>query len=98
MILKFITFIKATFDLTFFFSILGLNLLPQALVTWETDLSVLMDFFFLSFSLSEIVSPMLPSRFDFPSYKVEMFITEIKAKQSSNIARIIKHQIPNHTS
>ena len=44
------TFIRATFDLTFFISSLGLSLFPQDLVTAATDLKA--DFFFLSFSFS----------------------------------------------
>ena len=45
-----LTFIKATFDLTFLRSSLGLRRLPQAFVTAETDFKVLIDFFFFSFS------------------------------------------------
>ena len=63
------TFIRATFDLTFFISIssLGVSLFPQDLVTAATDLKA--DFFFLSFSFST-VGPTLreSSRFDLPSY------------------------------
>ena len=65
------TFIKATLDLIFFFSISGLSLLPQALVTWVTDLKAVKDFFFFSLSLSRGGPTTESPLFERPSCKIK---------------------------
>ena len=82
----FLTFIRATFDLTFFLTSFGLNVFPHALVTSETDLRVLMDFFFLSFSFSMIASPTLSPRLVLPSCKkTKLYYRNEKVLQSKHI-------------
>jgi hypothetical protein len=92
--ITFLTFIRATFDLIFFLSSFGLDLFPHALLTWETGLSVLMDFFFLSFSLSMIASPILSPRLDLLSCNLTVYIFKNeKGYQIKKYLHRMKHKL-----